>query len=270
MGPNGSGKTTSLRMILRIFLPDRGRVVVLGNERGRAADDRVGYLPEERGLYRKMKVGELLRFHAQLKGVRAPQAAIDRWLERFELSAWAKRPVEALSKGMAQKVQFIAATLHDPALVILDEPFSGLDPVNHEVLKDAMLDLRRRGTTVIFSTHDMAAAERLCDQVMMIHRGRKVLDGSPAAIRQRYGQDTVRVRVDDPNLDLGALPGVAEARDYGNSKELRLAEDADPQVILRALLDRARVDHFEVSEPSLHDIFVRIARPTQEPAHGPS
>ncbi|HRI10326.1 MAG TPA: ATP-binding cassette domain-containing protein, partial [Nannocystaceae bacterium] len=261
IGPNGSGKTTTLRMILRIILPDQGRVVVFGKDRGRAADDRIGYLPEERGLYRKMKVAELLRFHAELKGVRRPQAAIAAWLDRLGLGAWADKTVEALSKGMAQKVQFVAAVVHGPALVILDEPFSGLDPVNLEVLKDAMLELRRQGTTVIFSTHDMATAERLCDQLMMIHRGRKVLEGSPAAIRQRYGHDTVRVRLARPDLALADLPGVAAINDYAAYKELRLADGADPQALLHALLARSPVDLFEVSAPSLHDIFVRIAGP---------
>ncbi len=265
IGPNGSGKSTTLRMILRIYYPDQGRIVVLGAEQSRAADDRVGYLPEERGLYRKMKVHEVLRFHAQLKGVKHPSPAIDSWLDRFELREWAHKPVEALSKGMAQKVQFIAATIHSPELLILDEPFSGLDPVNLEVLKDAMLDLRRQGTTVIFSTHDMSAAERLCDQVMMIHRGQKVLDGSPAEIRQRYGHDTLRVRIGDPDLDLAALPGIVDVSDYGHAKELRLADDADPQAILRQLQEKSRIDHFEITEPSLHDIFVRIATPTPEP-----
>lgn len=268
IGPNGSGKTTTLRMILRIFFPDRGRVSVLGRDHARAADDRVGYLPEERGLYRKMKLRELLRFHAELKGMRRPQATIAGWLDRFGLGPWADKTVEALSKGMAQKVQFIAAVLHRPELVILDEPFSGLDPVNLEVLKDAMLDLRREGTTVIFSTHDMAAAERLCDAVMMIHRGRKVLDGAPAAIRQRYGQDTVRVRLADPKLELAGLAGVAQVHDAGSGKELRLADGADPQAILRALVERTAVDHFEITQPSLHEIFVRIAGPgAEEPAH---
>lgn len=262
IGPNGSGKSTSLRMILRIYYPDSGRIVVLGAEHGRAADDRVGYLPEERGLYRKMKVREVLRFHAQLKGVADPTVAIRSWLDRFDLSEWANKPVETLSKGMAQKVQFIAAAIHSPKLLILDEPFSGLDPVNLEVLKDAMLDLRRQGTTVIFSTHDMSAAERLCDQVMMIHRGKKVLDGSPAEIRQRYGHDTLRVRIGDPDLDLAALPGIVDVSDYGHAKELRLAADADPQAILRRLQEQSRIDHFEITEPSLHDIFVRIATPT--------
>lgn len=264
IGPNGSGKTTTLRMILRIFFPDHGRVVVLGRAEARAADDRVGYLPEERGLYKKMKLRELLRFHAELKGVRRPQQTIAGWLDRFGLGPWADKTVEALSKGMAQKVQFIAAVIHRPELVILDEPFSGLDPVNLEVLKEAMLELRRQGTTVIFSTHDMAAAERLCDAVMMIHRGRKVLDGAPAAIRQQYGSNTIRVRLGDPKAPLADLPGVDQVHDAGSGKELRLGDGADPQAILRVLLDRTSVDHFEVTHPSLHEIFVRIAGPGAE------
>jgi len=266
IGPNGSGKTTTARMILRIIHPDQGRVIVFGRDYGRAADDRVGYLPEERGLYRKMRVRELLRFHAELKGLRRPDPEIHAWLARLGLADWADRPVEALSKGMAQKVQFIAAVVHRPQLVILDEPFSGLDPVNLELLKDAMLELRRCGATVLFSTHDMAAAERLCDRLMMIYRGRKVLDGAPAEIRQQYGHDTVRVRLGDPLLDLAHLPGVAAIADYAAYKELRLRPGADPQQLLRALLELTRVDHFEVAEPSLHDIFLRIAGPAAPPA----
>ncbi|HZT82977.1 MAG TPA: ATP-binding cassette domain-containing protein [Gemmataceae bacterium] len=183
IGPNGSGKTTILRMIMRILHPDRGTVRVLGEERREAASDRVGYLPEERGLYKQMKVRDVLRFYADLKGCRDSRAAVDAWLERFGLTDWAGKKVEALSKGMAQKVQFIAAVVAKPELVLLDEPFSGLDPVNADVLRDAVLDLRRRGTTVIFSTHDMAMAEKMCDFVLMICQGRKVLDGTLASIR---------------------------------------------------------------------------------------
>lgn len=264
IGPNGSGKSTTLRMIMHILLPDRGRIAVLGDDDTRAAHDRVGYLPEERGLYKKMTVRRLLRYYGQLKG--ATPAALDReipaWLDRMGLADWADKKVETLSKGMAQKVQFIGAVVSQPELVILDEPFSGLDPVNSEVLKDAVLDLRKAGTTVVFSTHDMGVAERMCDRIFMIYKGRKVLDGTLAEIQGRYGEDTLRIRTADGAAALEGLPGVVEVRDDGNRQEVRFR--GDPQAILHALVERTSVHQFEIARPSLHDIFVRIAAPERE------
>ncbi len=196
IGPNGSGKTTTLRMIMHILHPDKGRITVLGEKTVIAANDRVGYLPEERGLYKQMKVREVLRFYAELKGMRRPGPAVDAWLERLELTAWADKKVSALSKGMSQKVQFIATVVAKPQLVLLDEPFSGLDPVNAEVLRDAVLELKREGTTIIFSTHDMAIAEKMCDFIFMIYKGKKVLDGTLDAIKEQYGMDSVHVQLD--------------------------------------------------------------------------
>jgi len=265
IGPNGSGKTTTLRMIMNILLPDRGEIEVLGSRSTRAARDRVSYLPEERGLYRKMKVRRLLRYYGRLKGMRPRplDLAIDRWLERMELGAWGDKRVEALSKGMAQKVQFIAAVVTDPELVILDEPFSGLDPVNAEVLKDAVLELKRRGATVVFSTHDMGMAEKLCDRILMIFRGRKVLDGTLAEIQAEHGGRSLRLATEAGAGALEGLPGIASVNDQGNLQEILLAPEADPQAILRALAARTAVRYFEVARPSLHDIFVRIARPEE-------
>ncbi len=271
IGPNGSGKTTTLRMILRIIYPDAGRVVVLGRDRWSGADDRVGYLPEERGLYKKMKVRDILAFYARLKGMRSCRREIDTWLARLGLDQCADQKVETLSKGMSQKVQFIATIVSRPTLVVLDEPFSGLDPVNMEALKDAVLSLRDQGSTVIFSTHDMDVAERMCDTIFMIFHGRKVLDGSLESIQAHYGSDTLRVRMPAVNGNLGELSGVARVNDYGPYKELRMAPEADPQQILRQLMTLGRVEHFEVARPSLHDIFVRIAKPAphemKEPVH---
>src|SRR5947209_3310027 len=197
IGPNGSGKTTTLRMTMRILHPDRGTILVLGRHSLDAVDDRVAYLPEERGLYKQMKVRDILRFYAELKGCRDSKATIDSWLERMELTEWAGKKVEALSKGMSQKVQFIATVVAKPSLVLLDEPFSGLDPVNAVVLREAVLGLKRDGTTVIFSTHDMAVAEKMCDFIFMIYKGKKVLDGTLESIQAKYGSDTIRVRMDD-------------------------------------------------------------------------
>jgi len=266
IGPNGSGKTTTLRMVLRIFYPDSGQVTVLGQTQGTAADDRVGYLPEERGLYKKMKVRDLLRFYAELKGMRDSRAEIDSWLERLGLADWAAKRVETLSKGMAQKVQFIGAVIARPELVILDEPFSGLDPVNLETLKDAILDLRKQGATIIFSTHDMDVAERMCDTIFMIYRGRKVLDGTLESIQAEFGVDTIRIRTSADNGHLRDLAGVVHVNDYGREKELRIQRGADPQSILRELVHRISVERFELTRPSLHDIFVRIAGPAAEGA----
>jgi len=266
IGPNGSGKTTTLRMILRIFYPEGGRISVLGCDRSRVADDRVGYLPEERGLYKRMRVRDLLTYYARLKGFRNCRREIDDWLARFDLTEWAARRIDTLSKGMAQKVQFISAVVARPKLLVLDEPFTGLDPLNMEVLKDAVVSLHRGGTTVIFSTHDMDIAERMCDTVFMICRGRKVLDGTLESNQAQYGQDTIRVRLGNGDGAFDNLPGVIRVNDYGRYTELRMDPQADPQAILQELLRRARVEHFELARPSLHDIFVRIAGAEAQPA----
>jgi ABC-2 type transport system ATP-binding protein len=265
IGPNGSGKTTTLRMIMHILLPDRGEIEVLGERGTRVAHDRVSYLPEERGLYKRMTVRRLLRYYGALKGRWQPELdrAIDSWLDRMGLLTWIDKKVEALSKGMAQKIQFIAGVLHRPELLILDEPFSGLDPVNAEVVKDAVLDLRNAGTTVVFSTHDMSVAERLCDRIFMIFRGRKVLDGTLDAIQSTYGHDTIRLRTEAGPRALDGLDGIEEINDQGNHQEVRWR--GDPQELLAALMGRTHILQFEIARPSLHDIFVRIATPEVEP-----
>jgi len=266
IGPNGSGKTTTLRMIMRILLQDAGVITVLGDSGTFAARDRVGYLPEERGLYKSMTLRRLLRYYGRLKG--RPLAEIDRsiaeWLARLDLAAWADRKVETLSKGMSQKAQFIAAVVGRPELLILDEPFSGLDPVNADVLKESVLELRRRGTTVVFSTHDMASAEKTCDRIFMIFRGRKVLDGTLDQIQARFGFDTIRIRTAGGMAALAGAPGIESINDHGNVQELRLT--IDPQEFLRLLTARTAIHQFEIVRPSLHDIFVRIARPEQNGA----
>jgi ABC-2 type transport system ATP-binding protein len=268
IGPNGSGKTTTLRMVMRILHPDSGIIRVLGEESWDAASDRVGYLPEERGLYKQMKVRDILRFYAELKGMRDTSHAIDDWLERMGLADWANKKVEALSKGMSQKVQFIAAVITKPELVLLDEPFSGLDPVNAEVLRKAVIDLKRDGTTVIFSTHDMGTAEKMCDFVFMIYKGKKVLDGTLESIQDAYGSDTLHVRLEGDQSGLDDLPGVLKVTDFGRWQELQMERGADPQRVLQVLMSRGKVRHFELARPSLQEIFVRIANPeTEEAAH---
>jgi len=263
IGPNGSGKTTTLRMIMNILLPDEGSIAVLGSGTSVAARDRVSYLPEERGLYKKMTVLRLLRYYGQLKGKSIGEidpVARD-WMSRMGMDGWADKKIESLSKGMSQKVQFVASVVSQPELLILDEPFTGLDPVNAEALKDAVLEIRRRGTTVVFSTHDMATAEKMCDRIFMIFRGRKVLDGTLEEIQAQYGFDTVRLRTTGGAAALAGIAGIETVNDYGQLQEIRLT--CDPQRFLQQLAGRTVVNHFEITRPSLHDIFVRIARPAE-------
>jgi ABC-2 type transport system ATP-binding protein len=266
IGPNGSGKSTTMRMIANIFYPDSGTIRVFGQERVGTRSAEIGYLPEERGVYRKMRVRALLEFHGELRGGRKVTAEVTDWLERLGLADWAEQKVETLSKGMSQKVQFIAAVIPEPKLLILDEPFTGLDPVSADSVRGAVLEMRKRGCTVILSTHDMGVAESLCDSILMIFKGKKVLDGTLASIQKNYGSDTIRVEVESGAL--GELPGIVHVKDMGKVQELRMSEDCDPQQVLHTLAARAQITSFSVVKPSLHDIFVRIAGPqTEETNH---
>jgi ABC-2 type transport system ATP-binding protein len=264
IGPNGSGKTTTIRMIMNILVPDSGEIHVLGKASAADVRDDVGYLPEERGLYKKMTVRRVLRYYGQLKGKSAHEvdAAMKDWLGRLQLTDWIDKRVDQLSKGMAQKVQFIASVVSQPKLLILDEPFSGLDPVNAEALKDAVLEMRRRGTTIVFSTHDMSAAERMCERIFMIFRGKKVLDGTLEEIQSEYGHDTARVRTSGGAGILTGMASVDAVNDHGNYQDVKLKGDA--QAFLQQLVQKTTVQQFEIRRPSLHDIFVRIARPTDD------
>jgi ABC-2 type transport system ATP-binding protein len=208
-----------------------------------------------------MKVRSLLEFHAKLRGGRNAGTQVDAWLKKLDIAPYAYNPVETLSKGMSQKVQFIAAVIPEPKLVILDEPFSGLDPVSTESIRAAILELRRNGTTVVLSTHDMNVAENMCDRILMIFRGNKVLDGTLAAIQDQYGNDTIRLCAENAAAHLTGLQGVEQIRDFGQVQELRIARDCDPQDLLRTLVSRTRVTSFSIAKPSLHDIFIRIADP---------
>ncbi len=261
IGPNGSGKTTTLRMIMNIIYPDAGEIRVFGERLRGACTDRIGYMPEERGLYRRMKVRELLRFYGKLKNGKDVKADVDRWLEEFGLSEWAQKKVVTLSKGMSQKVQFIATVVAQPDIVILDEPFSGLDPVNADVLKDAVLQLQSQGTTVIFSTHDMNVAEKMCDFIFMIFKGKKVLDGTLEAIQNEYATDTIRVRTAGGAPALQDLDGIEKVNDFGQTQALRMLPGCKAQEVLGAIISRTEVFSFDIVKPSLHDIFVRIAGP---------
>ncbi len=261
IGPNGAGKTSTIRMIMHIHLADRGKVEVLGEPAGRRTARRIGYLPEERGLYPKMRVRDVILYFGRLKGRTRPELAprIDEWLEKFGLAPWRLKKCQELSKGMQQKVQFIATVIHEPELVILDEPFSGLDPVNTEVLIGVIEGLKRAGRTVIFSTHVMEHAEKLCDAVFMICKGKKVLDGTLEEIRARYRDDVIEVEGDGDRAAFEGAPGVAAVREHPGRLELAVERGADVQRILKHALDRFRVRRFEVRAPRLHDIFLRLA-----------
>jgi len=270
LGPNGAGKSTTIRMVLNIIAPDRGSITVLGGStRSDKVLDRVGYLPEERGLYRKMKVRAVLRFLASLKNVprRDVDRRIDEWTERLALRTaakdWTQANVEDLSRGMQQKVQFIATLLHDPELVILDEPFSGLDPINAQALKDTVIELKRRAKTVIFSTHMMDNAERMCDAVGIIARGEKVLDGAGTEIRGSFGEGHVAVALGDGQAGRAATVFadralVRRVDDQNRFFEVELAEGATAQGLLERLVAAgAQIRRFELVQPSLHQIFLQ-------------
>ena len=260
LGPNGAGKTTTIRMIMNIIVPDGGRIELFGEPFQEELKNRIGYLPEERGLYAKMKTGDLLIFLAEIKGVpkREASSRADEWLERLDLAEWRDKPVESLSKGMQQKLQFIATVLHDPELIILDEPFVGLDPVNTNLLKDIMLDLKQKGCTIIFSTHRMEQVEKLCDRICLINEGQKVLEGDLSEIKQSMGRNTVRMEFDGDDAFLNDSRLIQSRDYYGNYVEVHLQEGADPQGLLRSALQHAAVTHFEVTEPSLNDIFIEV------------
>lgn len=262
LGPNGSGKTTSIRMMVHILVPDAGAVCIQGEPAGDRLKRRIGYLPEERGLYPKMKVRELLEFFAALKGIPAPEARmrVRGWLERLELGAWGDKQVNELSKGMQQKIQFIVAVIADPPILILDEFSSGLDPINANELKDVLLELRAQGKTILFSTHRMEEAERLCDHVCLIDHGVKVLDGRLEAIRAAAGQSTLRVDCRGERALLRQAPGVLAVADFGNYAELRLAPEAQSAAgvgaIVRFLASRLDLTGFALQAPSLNQIFI--------------
>lgn len=264
IGPNGSGKTTTIRMIMNILYPDTGIIRIFGKEHLGAFTDTIGYLPEERGLYRKMKTKELVTFYGELKRVQKPAKVAEEWLEKFDLATWAGKKVETLSKGMSQKLQFIITVINRPEIIILDEPFSGLDPVNAEIIKEVILELRDNGATVLFSTHDMAVAERMCDFIFMIYKGQKVLDGTLEGIQSNYGQDTIRIQSENGVRVLEGISDIEKITDFGKIQELRMRRGADPQQILSEILLKTRITKFELASPSLNDIFIRIARPEKE------
>lgn len=263
LGPNGAGKTTTIRMVMDILAPDRGEVRLFGRPRSRGDLRRIGYLPEERGLYRRMTVADQLVFLGELQGVPRREAGrrAEHWLERLELGAWAKAKVEALSKGMQQKIQIAGTLLHEPDLLILDEPFSGLDPINQGVLKEVLSELRGRGTTILFSTHIMEHAEKLCDRICLISGGRVVLEGELAALKRARGGNVYRLFADGSLDGLASVPGVTQVVPKGEGEaRLLLGPEADPAAVLAALVDRTRVREFRSEEPDLETLFIQAVR----------
>ena len=258
LGPNGAGKTTTLRMVMDILAPDSGRIDVLGRPADDASRDRIGYMPEERGLYPRMALEEQLVFFAQIKGAPRAEAAsrVGSWLERLGLAEWRKRKLAELSKGMQQKAQLVATLLHDPEILIMDEPMSGLDPVASDLILDLLQELRRQGKTLVLSSHQMETVERLCDAIALINRGEKILDGSVSEVKGRHRANTVVLAFEGDGAFLETLPGVSAVNHFSRHLEIRLEEGADVPALLRACAERVRVRRFEIVEPSLHDIFV--------------
>jgi ABC-2 type transport system ATP-binding protein len=259
LGPNGAGKTTTIRMIVNITAPDSGQIKVFGQTITPELQDRIGYLPEERGLYKKMKIGEQLKFFAELKNVKGKDAErrVDEWLAKLKLSEWKDKKSMELSKGMQQKIQFITAVLHDPDLIILDEPFSGLDPVNVGLLKEIVLELKAANKTIIFSTHQMEVAEQICDDICLINRSRKVLEGRIREVKSSFSRHAVALRVEGGDGVLADPTLVANVKHSADEMEALLAEGASAQDLLKRLVDAgATIGKFEMIEPSLNDIFI--------------
>ncbi|MDD3732901.1 MAG: ATP-binding cassette domain-containing protein [candidate division Zixibacteria bacterium] len=262
IGPNGAGKTTTIRMIMNIIAPDAGRVIFDGREIDDSFKNHVGYLPEERGLYKKLTLSEVMVYMAELKGTppAVTRPLLDHWLSKMDLLDYKFRKVEDLSKGMQQKLQFITTILHDPEIIILDELFSGLDPINMELIKNVLLDLKRAGKTILFSTHVMEQAEKLCDNICMISRGKKVIDGSLSSVKAQFGKNTVQINIEGDGAFIKDLPGVKQMTEFNNYIELYLAPGADPSEILKTVVGRVKVNRFEVVEPSLYKIFIDMAK----------
>lgn len=260
LGPNGAGKTTTIRMLMDIIRPDSGAIRLFGQPASSLARGRIGYMPEERGLYRKMTVWAVLNYFGSLKGLAGAdlRQRATRWLERISLAEHAKKKVEELSRGMHQKLQFAVTVINDPELVILDEPFSGLDPVNQDLLREIITEMRQNGRTVLFSTHVMPEAERLCDFILLINRGRIVVDGTLDEIRRGHESHTVSIELEGDGDFIRTLPAVQDVTPEGRRLDIRLRDGADPQELLRMLVERTRVRAFEIKQPSLHEIFVRL------------
>ena len=270
IGPNGAGKSTTIRMIMNVIAPDEGTIRFDGKAFSEAMKERIGYLPEERGLNRKVKVIDTLVYLGVLKGLDPADARrrAESWLERFELSDWKGEKVEALSKGMAQKVQFIGSVVHDPDLVLFDEPFSGLDPVSQDTLLDAVLELKAKGKTVLFSTHVMEQAERLCDRILLVRKGRELVSGPLAELKSSYGSNSVQIEYDGDGSFIAGLPCVDGVRTMPRGIEASLADGHGSDELFSALSGKVRVRRFQLMEPSLHALFVSLVESSADAGSG--
>jgi len=266
LGPNGAGKTTTIRMIMNIIIPDSGEINIMGESNLKKINHKIGYLPEERGLYRKMKVNDVLLFLGELKGMKgkSAQTEIDFWLDKLELTEWKKKKVEELSKGMQQKLQIIATIMPKPELLILDEPFLGLDPINTQMIKDIIMEEKKRGTTIIFSTHQMESAERLCDEIMLINKGQKILSGTVSDVKSQFGSKYIQIAFTGDNSFLNESQIIDHYTEFGNYVEIELKAGNDPQSLLESLVSKIKISRFEVMEPSLHDIFINSVQGEDE------
>jgi ABC-2 type transport system ATP-binding protein len=275
LGPNGAGKTTTIRMIMGIIQPDEGVIKIFDEPFSEKAKERIGYLPEERGLYRKMKVLEHLVFLGEIKGVpsKVAEQRARSWIRRLDLGGWEQKTIESLSKGMQQKIQFISTVLHEPELLILDEPFTGLDPINTQLLKDIVMEMKSEGRTIVLSTHLMDQVEKLCERICLINKGRKVLEGLLSDIKMRFSKNVLTMRYRGRQGDLESHPGVERVGTFGQELSVTLKDGADPNDVLRHAVEWGRVEKFEIGEMSLHDIFIaqvqqRGGEADDEDAHG--
>jgi ABC-2 type transport system ATP-binding protein len=258
LGPNGAGKTTTIRMINNILAPDTGTITINGQIASPITQKMIGYMPEERGLYKKMKVGEQLLYLTQLKGMNSRDAhkAIDFWLDRFEASDWKKKEVGDLSKGMSQKIQFIATIAHDPDIYIFDEPFSGLDPINSETLKEVIIELREQGKTILFSTHRMEQVEQMCDDICLFNKGKAVLQGDLRTVKSSFGKNTINIEFEGDGSFLDELSEVRINNRSTNFAEIRVLNDQSMQDILKLAMQKVEIHKFERVQPSLNEIFI--------------
>ena len=262
LGPNGAGKTTTIRMVMGIIMPDKGEIKMFDKSNSIDVLEKVGYLPEERGLYKKMKVLDVLHFFAELKGMKKPEMSsqIPDWLSRFELKDWQDKKVEDLSRGMQQKLQIIVTIMHQPKLIILDEPFTGLDPVNTGLVKDVILELQQKGATIIFSTHLMEQVEKLCDSICLINKGQSVIQGKLRDVKKQHGHDRIKLQYSGDEDFLKNNTLIEKYDDYGNYVEIRLKDKANPQELLHSIVNKTDVYQFEIVEPSLNEIFIETVK----------
>jgi ABC-2 type transport system ATP-binding protein len=262
LGPNGAGKTTTIRMIMNIIIPDEGEIKILDKKMDEKLKDKIGYMPEERGLYPKMKIENLLNFFADIKGIPKNESKnrIDYWLKRLDLKDWSKKKVNELSKGMQQKIQFIITIFHEPELIILDEPFQGLDPINVQIFKDIILELKQKGKTILLSTHILEQAEKLCDGICLINKGKNILSGKLEQIKRNFSKNTITMKYQGNSDIFKNSNDIIKYNDYGNYIEIELQENVDPQSFLKNIIDKINIQKFEIMEPSLNQIFIESVK----------